>query len=416
MVKKLISTLAIVALVGFAAFKGAVWWFTDQDLRRAQAEIEQQGVITRGTIHSSLVGQVTLTDASYQDFRLTQPLQLSRVTFDAGSPLALMFALVDPRRLPDSWRLAADGARMTLDPNMFRSWVAVNPASEPALFAPPCGPDRRQRLGSGDLLRIGISEVTGEVILTQSRAGLNLEINTDGTGSLELDWPGARLDITDPLAVMDSSASPITLTLRDGGIMRSVTAYCSREMAITGDQWTALARDVFQQQLAGLGYQASPQLAALYRRWLSEGGELSLSLVPNSPTYGIPVNHPGQDMTAMAVQYNGAMVPDVYLQPIVNLVPDEPAEPPASAESDSLADGESGWQNRAVETASQWLGHTVRVTLTTGRVVEGRLAGAEERELEVARPVDGGEVVYPLAVSAITGFEVWRRGAANADN
>lgn len=408
--KKLISTLAVLALVAFVAFKAAVWWFTDQGLRQARAELDGQGVIERGSIHSSVAGLVSLRNASYEDFRLTQPVQIDRLTFDAGSPLPLMLTLFDPDRLPAEWQLAADGVRMTLEPNMFRSWVASADNNEPTLFVPPCGPDPSQRLGSAALLRLGISDIAGEVIIGQRSGALHVEVNTDRTGSLELDWPGARLTVTDPQAVMASTDSALTLTLRDGGLMRSVAAYCSREMDLTGSQWSARAGDLLQQQLSAQGYQASEQLLALYRRWLSEGGELTLTLDPSDATFGVPVQGSGSDQAALRVLYNGAVVPEVFLLPAAEDATDIAENESDEATQAAVPAGTSGWRARALDSAAQWQGHQVRVTLRNGRVVEGRLDGVTDADLDVARPVDGGEVVYPLAQSAVTGFEVWQRG------
>ena len=71
----------------------------------------------------------------------------------------------------------------------------------------------------------------------------------------------------------------------------------------------------------------------------------------------------------------------------------------------------AGWQPVALEGAERWLDYTVRVTLSNGRTVEGRLTRVDEKQVEVARPVDGGEVAYPMAIRAVDRLEVWRRGA-----
>ena len=71
------------------------------------------------------------------------------------------------------------------------------------------------------------------------------------------------------------------------------------------------------------------------------------------------------------------------------------------------------WYPEAVENAGDWINRQVRVELSNGNEVEGRLVSVGERELEVARTVAGGEVAYPILIRAITRFEVWRRGQQN---
>lgn len=410
--KKLITTLAVLALVLFGAFKAAVWWFTDQDFRQARLAMADYGVIERGTIHSSVAGQLVLQEASYQHFQLTQPLQVASFSFDAGSPLALLATLIEPANLPGQWRATAEGLRLALDATMFRSWVGAGQESNPGLFSPVCGPDHRQRLGSGDLVRVGITAVSGEALLHQDTDRLYFELNTTNTGSLEIDWPGARFSLVDPASVVASTDAPMIVTLRDGGTMRKIAAYCARESGVGVSEWTGIVLATFHNQLNQAGYEPSQQVLSLYRRWLAEGGELTVALVPASDTFGLPVREDADDGTATLVAtYNGATVPDLYLTPVTPVV----AEPPAAALEPLIPeDGgptEPGWRSVAIERAGQWIGHRVRVTLNTGRVVEGRLTRQDDRQLEVARPVGGGEVAYPMALRAITGIEVWRRGS-----
>ena len=107
--------------------------------------------------------------------------------------------------------------------------------------------------------------------------------------------------------------------------------------------------------------------------------------------------------------YNGASVPDVYLEalPPEPAPVDEAAEPSADIRENPAV---AGWYTEPVATAGSWVGRRVRVTLSNDNVVEGRLVSVSERQLEVARVVAGGEVAYPMLLSAVSGFEVWRRG------
>ena len=67
------------------------------------------------------------------------------------------------------------------------------------------------------------------------------------------------------------------------------------------------------------------------------------------------------------------------------------------------------WSVETLTSAENWLGRQVRVTLNSGKQVEGRLERVGDRELEIARMLDTGEVVYPILKRAISTFEVWRR-------
>jgi hypothetical protein len=410
--KRLITWLVVLAVLAYLAFKAGIWWLADQQAAALQDALQETAVVERGEVGSGLAGHLVLDNARYQDFRLTQPLQIGQLRFVAGSPVQLVTSLLNPRNLPARWTLEAEPVTMALDAAMFSNWVTESPEARPSsVLAPVCGPDHRQQLGTGGLVRMGINRLEGDLLVQQSPDALRVELNTEQTGSLEIHWPGARLDITDPGQLPSTSAQPMDLTLRDAGMMRRISAFCARESGVSPDEWTGIVMDSFRDGLEARGYRASDQLLALYRQWLREGGELTLALDPARPVWGIPVYEP-QSASAgdsVAITYNGSRVPDVYLERIPPQIPETPAEAvePVTAPEPT----EPGWRSVPLEDAGRWIGQTVRVTLSTGRVVEGRLERVEDgEELEVTRMVNGGEVAYPMAQRAVTGFEIWYRG------
>ncbi|MGM0952914.1 MAG: acetylornithine deacetylase [Pseudomonadota bacterium] len=411
--KRLLSFLIITGIVLFAAFKAGVWWLADHRMAEARSALSEYGVLYKGDIGSALDGRVTLKQAAWEDFQLARPLELGFVEFYAGSPVTLLEFLVSPERLPDTWRLTADQVRMQLEPSMFRNWIAADRGSEAEnlpLLALACGPDTRQQPGSGDLLRMGITELTGDVYLEQTPGAVLAEINSGATGSVELRWPDARVNLREPGAMLESSTEPVTVTLRDAGLMRKLSAYCARETGLQPGQWAGGAVQALADGLYARELQASDQLRALYRQWLLEGGELTFTLQSDSGTLGIPVRDKStEEPDSWQVSYNGARVPDVYLSRIdvsEPALPAEALEPVAPAEEP----GVRKWYPENLEAADDWLGHRARVTLSNGNQVEGRLDRVGEQELELARMVSSGEVAYPIQVRAISTFEVWRRG------
>lgn len=409
--KRLLTFVVIVLLFGWVLFKASVWWLADQRLADARAAMEHVGVIERGSISSGIDGRLVLNDASYQDFRLAGPLRAGRIIFDAGSPVNLLKTLLDPSALPPSWTLRGEQLGVILEASMFRNWVTDGGDGSDTLFAPVCGPDHRQQLGSGDLVRMGMDGIAGEMLIRQQPGDLYLEITTDRAGSLEVRWPGARLDVLNPDSPIQGADGPVRVILRDGGLMRRIAAYCARESAVATEEWTEIVMEAFRSGLNARGYEASPQLLALYRQWLTEGGELTLMLVPGEKLMGVPVREPdGEQSATLAVRYNEQVVPDVFLravQPPESTVVGEAVQPLVPEGEDGEV---AGWYPADVAEAGRWTGRTVKATLSNGNVVEGRLASVGEQTLEIARIVGGGEVAYPIVIRAIESFEVWRRG------
>lgn len=423
--KKLLSLIVILALVAWGGYKGAVWWLADQTLTEVRRSVSDHGALERGEIASTVGGELLLNGTRFQSFQLTQPLDIRRLTYRAGSPVALLTSLYGGHDLPRTWRLDVAGWRLPLDVAMLRNWVTDTDEQAPRpLFAPVCGPDARQQLGSGDLIRMGMTELTGDAQLRQTSSGVRLELFTRESGSLEVEWDNARLRFDGDSVDLAPGADSVRVVIRDGGLMRRVTAYCARETSVSAPEWADLVMTAFSEGLASRGLEASPQLLALYRQWLTEGGELAFTL-PGGGWPDLPVREPeavDDDGEAtdpagdtLAVSYNGSTIPDVYLSTMKPVTPEvAPAalEPLVSPDQAQLV---AGWYPVALEQAENWLDYTVRVTLSNGRTVEGRLTRVDEKQVEVARPVDGGEVAYPMAGRAVDRLEVWRRGTRSPE-
>ncbi|MDY6797400.1 MAG: acetylornithine deacetylase, partial [Pseudomonadota bacterium] len=121
--KRLITWLVVLAVLAYLAFKAAVWWLTEQQVVALQKALQETSVIERGKIGSSIGGHLVLKGAEYQDFRLTQPLQIGQLRFAAGSPVNLLTSLLNPRNLPPQWTLEAKPLSMALDTAMLSNWV-----------------------------------------------------------------------------------------------------------------------------------------------------------------------------------------------------------------------------------------------------------------------------------------------------
>lgn len=426
--KKLLSLVVILALVAWGGYKGAVWWLADQTMTELRRSLSDHGALERGQIRSTVGGELTLEGTRFQSFRLTQPLSVDQLHYRTDSPVSLVASLYGDHDLPGSWRLDADDWRLPLDPAMLRNWVTDTDRRAPRpLFAPVCGPDARQQLGSGDLIRMGMTELTGDAQLRQSSGGVRLDVFSHDAGSLEIFWADARLRLDRDGVNLNPGPEHVRVVLRDGGLMRRITAYCSRETDLSASDWADRVMDAFREGLASRGLEASSQLLALYRQWLTEGGEIAVTLDPSARWPGIPVREPasgGDDSEAddadpeqppLAVSYNGSEVPGVYLiraDRVTPAVPEQALEPLVDPDQAPVI---AGWQQIDVEQADRWLGYTVRVTLNNGRAVEGRLTRVDDDQVEVARAVDRGEVAYPMASRAVERLEVWRRGQKTRD-
>jgi hypothetical protein len=415
--KRLLLWLLVVTALAWAGYKGGVWWLADQRMNEARLALNHYGALERGAIHSAVSGRLLLEGSQWQDFRLTQPLAVSVAELTARSPVSLINLLYAPAA-EAAYTLKLEGLGLALDATMFRNWVTAqgaNSEGNAALFALSCAPDPRQRLSSDDLIRMGIGELTGEALLRQNEEGFYAELVTDELGGVELNWPTAWVDWRAPQEAL--ARGSLDITLRDGGAMRRVAAWCAREAGLSTEQWAGRSVAQLRLGLLARGWLASPQLLTLYRQWLLKGGELQATLRLAEPALGLPIyteqtNAPSR--FGAVVYYNDASVPDVFLVS-ASSPSAAPQQPVFTAQQTQTVSAE-GWLVQPVAAAEQWLGQKVRITLRNNKRVAGRLVRVTDDAIEVARLVAGGEVAYPMQRVAVAGFEVWRRNRALNSN
>lgn len=415
--KKLFLSIVGLLLLGYVAFKGAAWYQVNKSLAQLQEAVASDGVLQWGSIGSSIAGQVSVYDIEYQHFSLTQPLKINRITFITDSAPALIDMLTGGP-LPQVWEADIENARMAMHTNLMRDWVASEDGiQQSGLLKVSCGTGE---LGLSQMMALGVDQIAADLKLSRSEpvgsaGGLSLEANGGKLGSLELRLPDHGLESGLSKESLETYGGEVLLILRDGGFMRRVAAFCAREAGTDVNVWAGKVAADLKRRLAKLGHKPSDQLLALYKVWMRDGGELKATLAMGEPLYGLPrrgLSAPEistePQIDNFDVFYNGARVPDLFVRQIEKPNPvmtsatgsQTPATVEQSQQSFRISDAAG---------ASRWVGRDVRVTLSSGRVVEGRLSGMDDRRLNLTRIVDGGEVAYPLPVTAITLFEVWRR-------
>jgi hypothetical protein len=424
--KKFVSIVLLLTVLAYVVFKGVVWYQTSRALDQAQSGVHNKGVLKWDSIGSSIAGQVSVYDLSYQYFSLTQPLEVSRATFATGSPSSLLESLTG-NTVPHQWQLVLTDMKMALEKRLTRDWLA--PATVSAggrWFAMPCSDGQ---VSLADLVGMGVDQLAADMTITQSRSldshgGLRAELDAGRLGSLDVKLPGLMASsLLPPAEQWNEYGGPVDVVLRDGGFMRRFAAYCAQQSGKTVDIWAQHALEAVVQTLEHSGYRMSRQLKALYKVWLRDGGELRASLSAGEPLLGLPVRdqiasaaRPVDSVEQFEVFYNGSRVPDLFLSALP--VAEKVAEPVASraqpGSNENRGPNENpgpAYHSATLAEASRWLGREVRVTLVNDRVVNGRFSDLDGRHLEVTRLVDGGELAYPLARKAIRRLEVWRRAS-----
>lgn len=417
--RKTVLFLAVVVLLAGAGVYGATWFGAHKALERVKAETAGFGVLQWGRIVPGFGGEVHVERLQFSPFELNQPIQIGSVAIVVPTTRSLLEWLFEGNAaLPPQARLTLNNAHLVLRPDLIKAWVTASgdgPQWPRPWVLRACGD--RIALTGADLMTMGLDVLESDIDLGWQRDGtpgsLWGEINAGAIGSADFKIDG--IELRRVLAQVGAGSlahwNTLQVTVRDGGFMRRLAAFCARNQYESAQDWARIESERLQQALAPWGIQAGAELTALYRQWLHQGGAISVEL-PETGSAGLGT------LTAVAsylkqggaqVHYNGQ--PIVELD--ITLVPADfvaLSKPLAPAPVVTVAEADTAkWRSTPPESLPQWLERRVQITLASGRSLEGRLSAINERQLQVARVVNGGEFAASANRRDITELAVWRR-------
>lgn len=418
--KKTVVFLILVSVVAAAGYYGSTWYGSHQMLKGIKAEVGDVGVLEWQSIEPDWTGKVKVGGLRFTVFELSQPMRIEEALFDAGSPQNLLSWLFKPKAgLPALAQLTLSQVQLILRPDLTKSWVST--VSEDSLWPRPwhlraCG--EHTRLTAADLMTMGIDTVDLDIDLRWKRGGgeaatIHGEINAGALGSVDFTLSEQNLpaDPTRWSADFPKRWQALQLVVRDGGFMRRLGAFCSKDRYASPEAWAEAETERLLTDLARWGISPGPQLRALHTQWLHSGGALMLEL-PATGSQSLESLAALSDylqQDSLVALYNDRRVGDISLSLdakdfAARMQPPAPAPTPAPVTEDSTA-----WRDTPPGSLDQWLDRQVRVTLASGRSLEGRLSAINERQLQVARIVDGGEFATSARREDVVTLEVWRR-------
>ncbi len=414
--KRRLTLVFFLILLLWGGYHAAVWYGGHQFVRELASEMGGAGDLRWDGVRPGLEGRLEIRGIRWHWFDITEPVQFERMVIETPGPLALLRWLYQGHE-PEQWALGVEDVRLHLRPDLFRPWAGPYRAlylPRHPLHLPACG--EREVLTAADFLKMGIDRVAGDLKL--SREGpqrYNFEINAGPLGSAEGQFRAGTITLMPPGEFQLRNLKPETadLVARDAGLMRRLSSFCAAASDRTVDDWTAQAEEHWREGMENRGLIPSAAMTDLYRRWLRDGGELAMSW---SPSNGWPdpdeamAGSDWQARTGFRIAYNGVEQKDVEMELAPERRRDEEqvAQVPIELEGPKPDIG-ARFHESDVERAAAWIDRRVRLSLESGREIEGELVARDARSLHIRRMIEGGEVIAPFAISEIEEFAVWRR-------
>lgn len=415
--KRTFGALATVLLLAAVAYYGTLWYGARSAISKVGEAVSPWGNLHWDSARPAWDGSIIVEGLRWRWFDITRPVFAQRVTLEAPGLTALPSWLLNGNQ-PRRWRMTIDNAQLTVEPDLFRPWAHSRRAlslQRYPLYFHGCG--EQAALTPADLLRMGLDRIAGDIELADRGSEAEehryrIEADAGRMGSFSLDWDADSFHV--PILSGEHGVPSLPeqgrLMVRDAGLMRRLSSFCAAAEDEPVGEWVEKTSSHWAGAMADQGMVPTDATTALYGAWLRGGGELALAwaLDPDKPPEDGLSSGEWQRRTGLDVTYNDEELEDIGFsleetRPARSgtdrapLVPVEESSPePAFRESDT-------------ERAGAWIDRRVRVTLTSGRSVEGQLVAREGGALHIRRSLEGGTVVAPFKVANIDRFEVWRR-------
>ena len=421
--KKLLTLLLAVLALVWGGYQASAWYGAHSALTELGRDLSGWGDLRWDSIRVGTTGDVRVQGVRWHWFDITQPVEIEEAALETSGPVELLGWLYGGQQ-PERWTLSVSDLSVRLEPDLFRPWARAHRSlflDRHPLHLKSCG--ERQALTPTDLLKMGIDRIEGDLELTdQGPEGdlrrYLLSVNSGHLGSVEGVIRAGAVNLgdrADALARLPEMAG-LDLIVRDAGLMRRFSSFCAAAQDKTVEDWAEASARNWRQQMTELGYVPTDATQALFRQWFRDGGELEISWHPSNGF----LPSPDQQLSAtewieragLSLAYNGEALEGVglALQPQERTgEPAQQVEPQDLLVTDPELSMSTRYHESEIERAAAWLDRRVRLTLSSGREIEGQLVARDEHSLHVLRRVDGGELVAPFALDDIERFEVWRR-------
>jgi hypothetical protein len=306
---KLLRNLVIVAVLLVAVLKLVLWYETQQGASRLVARLAPYAQVQIGSVSSSLDGSVELAGVSVsvgkgaarENWRATQ---VSLTT--PGALWLLRRLLLADEGLPERLGVTLKGLQAP---------AAVLGVGADAAWLSPLSLVPFETLGCGVVSRFSVADY--------QRMGLNpgaqqqhLEYRYDATGraltfAAEFASPPfstvsvrGELQKFDPHGLLAAGAwqqlhaSEVSVGYLDGGYLAKRNRFCAQQAGIAPAQFVDQHLSAVAAFLSNRGVQPGPQVEAIYRSLVAEGGRVSvLSLPPAASSIGQLLSETADVMT-----------------------------------------------------------------------------------------------------------------------
>ena len=250
----------------------------------------------------------------------------------------------------------------------------------------PCG--SRSGLSASDLEQMGIDQLNTSMDIEIQRQPRHNDVRI----VFGVDTPGINSASVDMhFAIANGNLSPrviknvpkleaLSLKYTDQGWHKRVQAFCAKQTGMTRQAWLAAHISAVKAALASKGVGVGRSLLDAYRRFLKDGGTLTLTLAPQNPidpdTLRLYSIQDAMYYLAPALEVNGKPVNNLD---IANIKPEATPAAEKNAATTPGGDDKYNYTTIPLGTLRRYIGKQIRLTTDSQHVFAGKLDSVSGR-------------------------------------
>ena len=422
MKKNLFVALFLVVIV-FVASKAFIALFSYQAAEKLKQSLNADVAITYSWLSSELDGTVVYHDVSITPYHLKRTFYIDRLKLNYGNYLNLLINLPNfsSGKHDGLQSVIANSVKGKLEGRDFEEWIALeygedfsNPLS---LYA--CG--EQKRVSHHNLREMGIHDYNASITIKKrdaadpSTLGLSILIERGPLGDTEVNttWDAFSIPADLPSWKLQTfKLNDLSLTHVDNGFFRRLSNFCSTFNQLGRAEFSDRASKSWQKGLNSIGLDADDNLRALYRDYLTQGGQLKFSLSPAKPfvfdQFKELLDKDLFSYLGVKAQLNNKEILGASLK--VNrqhFIPPPAVIEDTTEKDESTLEQKNGYLPISLEALEQSIQKKVRLETLDGKKHEGLVVSVDKYKMELGKMVAGGSVVYEFQRDQIKSVDMW---------
>ena len=410
--KRVVLVLLVAAVAGVFFANYRITSEVEEQLETSKRALTMFGDFSWQDVSVSPMGAVSVTGLRFRPHGLEEDYRVDEVRFETAHLLELYriaFEL-DQREIPDEMHMVVSGLRIDLDSNLFRDMEAGAAGQSnllSRLVTAGCGD--RHYFSVDDYIAMGYGESVSDMTLgyrmSHSGTRMNLDLDLVSRGMVRVATDMA-VDLNPTAAfnaetVSDAKVSRVKVAITDAGLNDRRHDFCAGEAGVARGAYPEHHLQAWMDQWQRQGLQPGDALVEAWRRFSAgtsdtlvlaidpypslDANDRAISADPSylsgrlNPTVAVA----GQDPTSFSIS---------SVEPLVEAVARQDAQTNEPQVSDPLD---------ISRRLHEHLNRDVRLVLTDGSRIEGRIKAIRNGRLQLNRRLHGGHMVVPIPLARV---------------